>query len=138
MSVGVDVLDKDHIILIGCLNDFIDACENDEGIFVTDSIFIVLLNYTDTHFKREEKIMEACGYVGLDPHKELHESLRQKIIDNRERFVLNPSGELEDEIKDFLQSWLRNHILGCDMEYVSTCAGKEKQIAEILEQENAT
>lgn len=138
MSVGVGVLDRDHKVLVGCLNDFIDACENDEGIFVTDPIFAVLLDYTDTHFGREEKIMEACGYADLEAHKELHKKLRHKILEKREQFLLNPSGKLEDEIKEFLQSWLKIHILGCDMDYATTCVGKDKEIAAVLEQENTS
>ena len=138
MSVGVKVLDDDHKVLIGCLNDFIDACENDEGILVTDSIFAILLDYTDTHFGREEKIMEACGYEDLEAHKELHAALREQLVENRNSFILNPSGELENEIKEFLQSWLQSHILKCDMEYVTTCAGRNEEITGVLEQENAS
>ena len=138
MSVGVDSLDEDHKILVSCLNDFIDACDNDEGILVTDSIFSCLLEYTDYHFSREEKIMEVCGYPGLQEHKETHEVLCQKVIDIRYRYVINRSGELEAEIKDFLQSWLAEHILGSDMDYAASTIGKEKEIAAVIEEENAT
>lgn len=135
MSVGIEVLDKDHQILVTCLNDFVEACENDEGIFVTDSIFSVLLDYTGYHFQREEKIMEFCGYPGLEAHKELHKTLTEKVVDTRHRYVLNRSGELDAEIKVFLQSWLQKHILGSDMEYASACAGKEEEISAMLKKE---
>ncbi|MBL6933047.1 MAG: hemerythrin family protein, partial [Rhodospirillales bacterium] len=133
MSVGVQALDDDHKILVGCLNDFIDACENDEGILVTDSIFSILLDYTGYHFAREEKVMEVCGYKGLAAHKELHQALAEKVVENRTRFVLNRDGELDEEVRQFLLHWLQKHILGCDMDYASDCAGKEKEIAAALE-----
>ena len=44
MSVGVAGMDADHKVLVSYLNDFIEACENDEGLLVTDSIFSVLLD----------------------------------------------------------------------------------------------
>ncbi len=133
MSVGVNALDEDHKILIACLNDFIDACENDEGLLFTDAIFSILLDYTGFHFAREEKIMEICGYDGLENHKLLHETLRDKVLKARDRFVFNRDGELETEIKIFLQSWLTEHILGRDMEYAKYCVGKEREIASFLE-----
>ncbi|MBT4220657.1 MAG: hemerythrin family protein [Rhodospirillaceae bacterium] len=132
MSVGIDALDDDHKILVSYLNEFIGACDKDEGIFVTDSIFSGLLEYTNYHFVREEKIMKVCGYSGYEAHKELHQVLTEKVIDARDRFILNRSGDLEVEIKDFLQSWLQEHILGSDMDYVSDCVGKEKEIAAAL------
>jgi len=133
MSVGIDIIDKDHKILISCLNDFVGACESGKGVLVTESIFSVLYDYTNFHFSREEKIMEVCGYKGLENHKNLHETLRGNLIDARDRYLLNPSREVETEIMDFLRSWLTDHILACDMDYAPVCAGKEKEIAAILE-----
>ena len=133
MSVGIDIIDKDNKILISCLNDFVDACESGKGVLVTESIFSTLYDYTSFHFSREEKIMEVCGYKGLENHKKLHETLRGNIIDIRDSYLLNPSRELESEIMDFLKTRLTDQILTCDMDYASVCAGKDKEIAAILE-----
>jgi len=134
MSVGVDVLDEDHKILIDCLNQFVEATDNDDGILVTDSIFSALLEYTDYHFRREEGIMLACGYAGLQAHKLLHAGLREKIIDIRQRYVLDSDGMMDDIVKDFLKTWLTDHILNCDMDYKAVVQGREDEFADLLKQ----
>ncbi|MBF0247071.1 MAG: hemerythrin family protein [Alphaproteobacteria bacterium] len=117
MSVGNDLLDKDHKILIKALNDFIQAIEDDEGVFVIDGIFTGLLNYTDFHFKREEKAMRIAGFPGLESHQGVHADLVEKVIDVRRRFMQCPTATLETEVSDFLKSWLQDHILVQDMAY---------------------
>jgi len=117
MSVGCSALDDDHKVLIQTLNEYIDALENDEGVFVIDGIFSVLLNYTNFHFAREEAIMEASGYSGLENHKQTHRELKEQLMGVRQKYMRNPSSDLEDEIRDFLLSWLQSHILVRDMDY---------------------
>ena len=132
MSVGCKALDDDHKILVQALNDFIDALENDEGVFVTDGIFSVLLDYTNFHFNREEAILEACSYEDLEDHKQTHIELKEQLMDARRRYMLNPSSDLEEEIRDFLYSWLQSHILVRDMDYKNVVAQSGQDIDTIL------
>ncbi|HEY9080870.1 bacteriohemerythrin [Magnetovibrio sp.] len=132
MSVGCAALDNDHKILIQALNDFVDALENDEGVFVTDGIFSVLLDYTNYHFAREEAVMGACGYDDLAQHKQTHLELKEQLLDARRRYMLNPSSDLEEEIRDFLLSWLQTHILIRDMDYKDVVARSGQDIDAIM------
>lgn len=132
MSVGCKTLDDDHKILIQALNDFIDAIDNDEGVFVTDGIFAVLVDYTNYHFKREEKIMEICGYADIVNHKKTHEALKEQLMDSRTRYMLNPNAELEDEVRNFLTNWLQDHILVKDMTYTLDIEKCGKDVDELL------
>ncbi len=132
MSVGCDALDNDHKILVQALNDFIEALEEDEGVFVTDGIFSVLVDYTNFHFAREEKIMEACGYPDLDIHKKAHEGLKEQLMDCRTRYMLNPNAELEEEVREFLMNWLQTHILVKDMDYRASVEKSGIDIDELL------
>lgn len=132
MSVGCKPLDDDHKILIQALNDFIEALENDDGVFVTDGIFAVLVDYTDYHFSREEKMMEICGYEDLGPHKITHASLREQLLDCRRRYMLNPNAELDEEVKEFLSNWLQTHIMVKDMDYRADIEKCGQDIDELL------
>lgn len=132
MSVGCEALDNDHKILVQALNDFVEAADNDEGVFVTDGIFSVLADYTNYHFAREEKVMEACGYEDLDRHKQAHESLKEQLFDCRTRYMLNPNAELEEEVRDFLMNWLQTHILIKDMGYRADIEKSGVDIDELL------
>ena len=131
MSVGIDSLDNDHKTLISLLNEYVEATDTDEGLMVTDAIFSSLMSYTKYHFDREEKIIEACGYADLESHHELHDVLRQKVLDYRDKQVLSRGTEMTDEVREFLSSWLQEHILKCDMDYKSSVAGKEDIIAAL-------
>lgn len=132
MSVGCAALDNDHKILVQALNDFIEAADNDEGVFVTDGIFSVLADYTNYHFAREEKVMEACGYEDLERHKQAHEGLKEQLFDCRTRYMLNPNAELEEEVRDFLMNWLQTHILIKDMDYRADVEKSGVDIDELL------
>lgn len=132
MSVGCKALDDDHKVLIQALNDFIDAVDNDEGVFVTDGIFSVLADYTDYHFTREEMIMEACGYTDIVSHKNTHAALKEQLMDSRTRYMHNPNAELEDHVRKFLTHWLQDHILVKDMKYRQDLEKCGKDIDELL------
>lgn len=132
MSVGCKPLDDDHKILVQALNDFIEALEDDEGAFVTDGIFSVLVDYTNYHFAREEKIMEACGYADLENHKKTHLTLKEQLMDSRTQFMLNPNAELEDKVRAFLSNWLQQHILVKDMDYRADIEKCGADIDELL------
>jgi len=132
MSVGCAALDDDHKILIQALNEYVDALENDEGVFVIDGIFSVLLDYTNFHFTREEAIMEACGYQDIESHKQTHRELKEQLLEARQKYMLNPSSDLEDEIRDFLLSWLQSHILVRDMDYKDVVLKSGQDIDTIL------
>jgi len=132
MSVGCKPLDYDHKVLIQALNDFIEALEEDEGAFVTDGIFSVLAEYTNYHFTREEKILEACGYPDLATHKKAHAGLKEQLFDCRTRFMLNSNAELEEEVRDFLTNWLQTHIMVKDMDYREALEKSGINVDELL------
>jgi hemerythrin len=122
MSVGVPVLDDDHKTLINLLNDYVDALDNEEGLFVTDTIFTALGQYIDTHFRREEEIMAKAGYQDIVAHKAVHASMEAQFGDLRDRFLLDPSDAAQNRLKDFLHDWLTDHILKTDMAYKPVCS----------------
>jgi len=132
MSVGVDRLDEDHKILVQCLNDVIDAVENSEDVFVIDTVFTKLADYTDFHFRREEEVMAACGYPGLESHRSVHEKLKARLEECRKQFALSPTSDLTAEMRDFLATWLREHIMGTDKDYAAAVEGREEDYADAL------
>lgn len=135
MSVGVPVLDKDHQQLVGLLNEFIKAVDDGEGVLAVDSIFSGLMTYTETHFVREEKVMEACGYADLEAHREQHKKLAERVCECREAYMRTITESLEGEVRDFLMSWLQDHILVDDMDYKALAEENPKAVDEALGQQ---
>ncbi|WP_440875841.1 bacteriohemerythrin [Thalassotalea sp. PLHSN55] len=115
-SVGVQILDDDHKKLVQLLNQFTTAYDYAMSESFERQALEDLVDYTKTHFSREEKIMEENDYPDIVAHKEQH----KKMIAQVETFVdlYNIKGhDALDEVSTFLSKWLINHINGTDKQY---------------------
>lgn len=123
MSVGVPAVDHDHKILVGLINRLGEeprATDEDAAGDPTQLIagaLATLIAYTQYHFEREEKMMEACAYPDLATHHEEHEALTREVMALKDRFLENDSDLTVEEMLVFLTGWLNHHILLQDMEY---------------------
>ncbi len=117
-SVGVEKLDGQHTVLFDILNDLHAAMMKGEAQKMTGSLLQKLLNYTQTHFAAEEKLLTASNYPGFAEHHKLHVDLVKQVEDYMVRFE---KGEitLNLYLVNFLRDWLTNHIQKTDMEYSS-------------------
>lgn len=115
-SVGDFDLDQQHQKLFKLVNRFNEAMQLGQGHALLDRVLTELVDYTVKHFSAEEKAMEQAGYPELEQHKETHRKLVQKVSEMVQRFQ---SGEtrLTVEIMNFLEQWLKQHILGVDKQY---------------------
>ncbi|MEO5337663.1 MAG: bacteriohemerythrin [Magnetospirillum sp. WYHS-4] len=130
LSVGVHVVDADHKMLIDLINQVVAAAESKRPHDQIAKVLVALDEYVDFHFVREESMMEACGYAGLDDHRKVHEKLRTEVHNIAEHFKREPAKALTDEVLAFLTQWLVRHIMGHDKNYAPAMVGKEQQIAE--------
>jgi len=80
----------------------------DEGIFV---ILNELKEYTDFHFKYEEKFMEECSYPYLKTHRNEHNMLIEKIRKMEEKFSGDIKRENLIELVNLVFEWITHHIL---------------------------
>ena len=78
LSVGVDLMDSQHRILINYINDLIETLENDELDPIKEK-FEALCKYVVEHFTEEETFMEKIGFPGLESHKGIHASLIKRM-----------------------------------------------------------
>jgi len=130
LSVGVDEIDDDHKKLILLLNRSIELLkgngENDE----IEAILDELLDYTQYHFQREEKIMEECEYPFLLKHQNVHAMLIKKV----QQFIKEcKQGTLtSDALFEFLGGWLAEHILGMDKIAASYCKDAKSTLKSSL------
>ena len=116
-SVGVRELDQQHQQLIKTLNRLIAT----QGTISTHSetisdILLAMTRYAQTHFKTEERLMEAYGYPGLEEQKIQHRDFRKKTAGFTTATTLGMDQEPEDLLK-YLSDWLVHHILEDDMAY---------------------
>ena len=79
-----------------------------------------LLRYAEFHFAREEGVMRACGYEALAAHQGEHRGFTDKMTALSHSFDKDPASaaaKINDELLDYLKSWLIHHIMTIDMSY---------------------
>ncbi len=128
LSVGVPLVDSDHQVLISLINQLHDSLDDDESAVVVGSVLNALADYTEYHFTREERAMEAVGYPKLAEHRERHHSLENQVHAIRQRYA---KGEavVGTELLHFLKDWLLTHIQQEDTQYRPYVEGKPEAIA---------
>jgi len=116
-SVGVAQIDNDHKLLVSLINQLGAAVEEGQSGDVVGSVLNVVIEYTASHFGREELLMEKGGYPGLAAHKAEHAKLTARVRDIVARYNGGTDGQLDRDVLVFLKTWLTGHILGVDRQY---------------------
>ena len=123
-NTGIELVDKQHMILVRALNllamGLEQGCEKD----LMDDIFHTLADYTATHFADEERLFEATAYPDIEQHKRTHQAFLHRIRELKAQF--DAGGNNASEVLLFLVDWLKNHILGTDRDYVPYVLGDER------------
>ncbi|MBI1986387.1 MAG: hemerythrin family protein, partial [Rhodospirillales bacterium] len=71
-KVGIAAIDNDHKTLFGLVNRLHDRIKAGDGEDAVGDALDGLVDYIETHFAREERYMEECGYPGLVAHIRKH------------------------------------------------------------------
>ncbi|MCK5665326.1 MAG: hemerythrin family protein [Thiotrichaceae bacterium] len=122
-SVGVEEMDNDHKKLINLINQLQTSVDYYTGKEFELKALDELVDYTKTHFKKEEKLLEESDYADLASHKIQHTQFIEKINQAAEDYKNNADATIVDTLK-FLREWLINHINGTDKEYTQTLNNK--------------
>lgn len=121
LETGVSFVDADHKVLINLLNQANACIDQREESTVLGSVLDALVEYTDYHFLREEKMMLLSDYQGMDDHKDIHRALSGQVRSIYTDYQHNPSSVDPLDVRDFLNSWLIEHIMGHDFAYRDAC-----------------
>jgi len=116
LSVKIPSIDKQHQVLIGLINKFDDAKQSGGANMVLKNILKELVRYTQAHFIYEEALFTNYGYPESDNHKVAHVKLFEKV-EKFNQAELDGNEDIYNEISEFLNSWLYQHILKEDMAY---------------------
>jgi len=112
-TVGVAEIDQDHQRLFALAESMRLAMQAGKGKEFLRALLGALLDYTSSHFAREEALMERAGYPGLTEHRRQHDALRARVRELQERAA---SGEvmMTIEVAAFLVDWLKRHTITSD------------------------
>lgn len=114
----VPSIDQQHKYLFTIINNLDSAVKNGHSRIVTPTALKQIIDYTSYHFEYEEKLMEDAKYEYLEFHKELHKGLVVALKGYQDLFNVG-QGNIT-ELMDFLNTWLKKHILIEDYGYKET------------------
>lgn len=119
LSVGIDVIDKQHMRILDYINDLHDAINSSRNRQEHRQRIMDVVNdtidYTESHFAFEESMLEEVNHPFLKAHKKVHELFVRKVRSYRARLELNE--DIAVELRETLSRWLLNHIRSEDADY---------------------
>ena len=118
-SYSVDILsiDNDHQGLLKIINQLFEAMSHGKASDLISEYIIQLLNYTKTHFEREEYYFSTTNYPDTFEHKLQHQFFIEKIQEFKTQLE-NGDKKISIELIKFLSDWLINHIIISDKKYM--------------------
>ncbi len=115
--VDIKSIDDDHQGLFKLINQLFNAMSHGKAKDVLSETLTQLIDYTKTHFRREEMYFSTTNYPGFQEHKLQHELFIEKIVNLKKQFD-NGEQQISVELIKFLSDWLINHILISDKKYM--------------------
>lgn len=97
--------------------------ESGEGEAVLKKTLAELIDYTDYYFSAEQTAFTEFDYPEKDRHIMQHEALLSKARELQSGLKYGQS-VLTNEVLDFLQDWVMNHIPKTDKKYSEFFKGK--------------
>ncbi|MBT6095878.1 MAG: hemerythrin family protein [Rhodospirillaceae bacterium] len=115
---GIDAIDRDHQALFDAINNLQASISGDADAADVGETLSMLVDYVDSHFAREEELMQSCDYPDLVEHMRIHRKISHQVHDYQTVFEEN--GEIVDmrEFVSFLGDWLKGHIAISDADYI--------------------
>jgi hemerythrin len=116
MSVGIEEFDFHHKRIIDLINRLCASLETGDELKVTEEALAELSNYCFYHFFAEEDAMGKYAFPGYVEHREEHLKFIEKIF----QLIADFHGKEKStarELRDFLWTWLRHHILVTDKKH---------------------
>ncbi|MGO9086188.1 MAG: bacteriohemerythrin [Candidatus Sulfotelmatobacter sp.] len=115
-SVKVMALDNQHKKLFDLINELHHAMSSGHGKDVAGDVLRRLTEYTVSHFRAEEALMEKYNFPGLASHRSEHKALTDKVLAFKKDFDAG-TGVVTPQLMTFLQRWITDHIQGVDQRY---------------------
>ena len=103
-------------IQVVAINDLADAMQQKKSKEAVGRVLNGLAEYTVNHFADEERSFAQTNYPEEAMHKQLHKKLVDQVVALIGKFN---AGEplITQDVINFLQDWLINHIQGVDKKY---------------------
>ena len=92
LETGIELVDQDHKVLVDLLNQVFDCLDDNERAVTLGSVLNALADYTQYHFTREERLMEAAHFPNVESHKTFHKALMGRTLEFKAAHARDPRG----------------------------------------------
>jgi len=118
LSVGINLMDDEHKELFNRINALLAALLGQDSNYDLEALLNAIKEYTDFHFRDEEKLLEREGYPELEAHKKLHYAFESYLDDIGHKLKEQGlNAQLLIELQDKIVNWLLDHIAKVDNKY---------------------
>lgn len=115
MSVGNATIDAQHKQLLTLTNDLVSKIRSGTADSELKETFKTLLKYVKDHFKFEEQQFENKTDPSVQKHMKEHQAFVAYLI-QLYGDMENTNEETATHTSEFLNNWIRNHLMGTDQE----------------------
>ena len=119
-DIGHAEIDKQHRYWIEIFNRLEDSFLNGSSANMNalqQETLQQMLDYSEYHFKTEEKLMSAERYTGAAEHWRLHKNFKN-VLYEKLRNLKEEGMILNSELLQLMKNWLERHILVEDRKFV--------------------
>ena len=118
LSIGINLIDDQHKMLITHLNELRGALDAQKGPVEVAKTLDFLIDYTRFHFDAEEKLMADHKYPDLEAHRKKHEEFKAVLANLEEDYKEEgATHSLAESFDTLLVNWLIKHICVVDIEF---------------------
>lgn len=115
LSVGIELIDRQHQELFDRFNQLLDACNQRRGKEQLVELFHFLDRYVAQHFREEEALMEEHAYPELADHCRQHREFAERLADLKSELDKSgPTVAVLIHTNKTLLYWLTSHIKQVD------------------------
>jgi len=115
-NVNIKLFDSQHKQLFDLINQLHDAMMVGKGKEIMENVLKSLINYTNTHFADEERLLKFQGYPDLERQVTEHRLFVLQIAEFQKKYT-DGNAAITQVTLNFLRDWLQNHIKVEDKKY---------------------
>ena len=112
LLTGNELIDSEHQELIDRINKLVENCENGKEKTTAVKTLDFLMDYTEFHFRDEEKLQEEAGYPEIENHKQQHAAFEKAVAELKEMLdeEEGPTEAFVAAVNKNITEWFLNHI----------------------------
>ena len=112
LLTGNELIDSEHQELVNRINKLVDSCESGKEKTVAVQTLDFLMDYTEFHFRDEEKLQEESGYPDIENHKMQHAAFEKAVNELKEMLEEEegPTDAFVAAVNKNITQWFLNHI----------------------------